>query len=86
MYLFQISKEEQEKQLLAQYKEAVEIGVKLLDTHFEEVQLPPNSDSDEEEVSAEYVSSFDISLYILHLYNRYNLLTFTGMYSMISFC
>ena len=38
--------------MLARYKEAVEKGVKLLDTHFEEVQLPPSSDSDEEDFSS----------------------------------
>lgn len=41
--------------MLSRYKEAVEKGITLLKTHFEEVQLPPSSDSDEEDFSSEYV-------------------------------
>lgn len=46
-----INEAEKEKLLLIQYKEAVESGIELLDTHFQEIELPPNSDSDEDEIS-----------------------------------
>ncbi|KAK6620767.1 hypothetical protein RUM43_011062 [Polyplax serrata] len=44
-----VDEEEKERLLLLQYKEAVDIGIKLLDTHFQEVEVPPNSDSDDED-------------------------------------
>lgn len=54
-----VDEEEKERLLLLQYKEAVDIGIKLLDTHFQEVEVPPNSDSDdedEEDMTTRYVS------------------------------
>lgn len=47
--------EEKERLILARYREAVEVGIKLLDTHFEKVQLPPSSDSDDEDTSQGFV-------------------------------
>lgn len=49
----EVDKEAEERLMLSRYKEAVEKGIKLLNTHFEEVQLPPSSDSDEEDYSSE---------------------------------